>query len=53
MSIRQAFHKLIDEIDSEETISAYHDLLSQMQRAIPANLIDNLSDEQKKELDLA
>ncbi len=48
--IRSNLHNLIEKIESEELLSAIHDLLKQKEESKEGTLFNSLSKNQKKEL---
>ncbi len=53
MKVKEKFHKLIDNINDEEILSAYFDLISQLTSQNDGQLYKRLTKDQKEELDLA
>ena len=51
--LKEKFHELIDTINDEELLNAYYDLISQLKTQEAGQLYRSLTNEQKKELDLA
>jgi hypothetical protein len=51
MAIRKQLHKLIDNIDDENVLSAYMHLIQSMNGSEFGNLYDDLEPEQKEQLD--
>ncbi|MBS1979023.1 MAG: hypothetical protein JST46_16750 [Bacteroidetes bacterium] len=50
MSTKEAFHKLIDHIENEETLKGYFELIQRLNKNQTGGLWDSLSSEEKDEL---
>lgn len=50
MGIKEAFHKLIDKIDNEETLKGYFELVQRLNENQTGRLWDSLSPAEKDEL---
>lgn len=53
MRTREAFHKLIDKIDSEEILKGYFELIRRLNQNQTGRLWDSLSSDEKNELMLS
>ena len=50
MKTKEAFHKLIDEINDENTLKAYYEMISELNKQQNEILYKTLTDEEKQEL---
>lgn len=50
MKTKEKFHQLIDNIDNEQTLKGYYDLISRLNKSQSGELWNSLSPEQQEEL---
>lgn len=50
MRIKEDFHKLIDEIEDEQVLKEYYELIQKLNRTETGKLWKNLTDQERKEL---
>ena len=53
MLVKDKFHRLIDEIDDEDTLKSYFTLISNLNSGESGEIYKKLTDLQKEELNLA
>ncbi len=53
MKIKEEFHHLIDSIDDEQLLKGYYELIQNLNSSENSQLWDNLTEEQKEELQIA
>lgn len=53
MRTREQFHKLIDDIQDEESLKSYDSLIQRFQKRQPGDLWNSLSNDEKQELLIA
>lgn len=53
MRTKEEFHKLIDKIEDEEVLKGYYELILRLNTHETGKLLDSLTVEEKKELDVS